>query len=367
MIISRLKSKSFLLPTLLWLLFLLSFLILMQTSHTKFDSLLRTLIQWDGRHYLSIARDGYEVYPCGWDPTYICGNAGWFPMYPLTASLLSRVGLEHRYALLAVSWLSLWLALLVLYRLVERRFGDRVALVSLICLLLFPGSFYYLTAFPYALYLLLAVMALYLLDTGQYRWLALPCAVLAVTYPSGVVVAMPVLWVLLTRFRQLSRADKISLAAAPIAMGLALLTYCLYYYWRFDNFFLYFTIQSQSYYAHEPTFPLWTIARSLIDLPWNSPVALILLLVVATAGLFYTKKLPGPWQVYMFSLLLFTPTAGTTDCYYRHIVVAFPLFVMVALTDTGSRRKWLLPVYVVVCLVLIFSVYLPAYKAGVLM
>ena len=367
MIISRLKSKSFLLPTLLWLVFLLSFLLLLQTGQTKFDSLLRTLIQWDGRLYLSIARDGYEMYPCAQDPTNICGNAGWFPMYPIVACLPALIGLDHRIAILAVSWLSLWLALLVLYRLVDRRFGDRVALISLVSLLLFPGSFYYLTAFPYALYLMFAVIAVYLLDTKQYRWLALPCAALALTYPSGVVIAAPVLWVLVTRFRQLSSNDRISLAAAPVAMGLALSAFCLYYYWRFDNFFLYFTIQAQSYYAHEPAFPLWTIARSLIDLPWNSPVVLILLFTMLVTGLFYTKKLPGPWQVYLFCLLLFTPTVGTTDCYYRHIVVAFPLFVMVALAVTGPCRRKLLPLYILVCLILIFAVYLPAYKAGVLM
>lgn len=365
--ILRLKSKSFLLPTLLWLLFLLTFLILLQTGPTKFDSLLRTLIQWDGRLYLSIARDGYDMYPCANDPINICGNAGWFPMYPIAARLLALTGLDHRIAILAVSWLSLWLALLVLYRLVKRRYGDRVALISLVCLLLFPGSFYYLTAFPYALYLLLAVIALHLLDTEQFRWLALPCAALTLTYPSGFVIAAPVLWVLATRFKQLSKSSKLSLAGTPVAMALALLTYCLFYYWRFDNFFLYFTIQAQSYYAHEPAFPLWTIARSLIDLPWTSPVGLILLFTTFATGLFYTKKLPAPWQVYMFSLLLFTPTAGTTDCYYRHIVIAFPLFVMIALAVTEPRRRKLLPLYIVVCLVLIYTVYLPAYKAGALM
>ncbi len=69
----------------------------------------------------------------------------------------------------------------------------------------------------------------------------------------------------------------------------------------------------------------------------------------------------------MSGLLLFTTSAGTTNCYYRHIVVVFPLFAMVALAVSGRRRKWLLPLYLIICLVLIFLVYLPAYKAGTLM
>lgn len=113
--LSILKSKSFQLPTLLFVAFVLTFLTLLQTGPTKYDSLLRTLIQWDGRLYLSIARDGYELFPCGDDPSHLCGNVGWFPMYPLVAGLLARFGLEYRHALLAVTWLSLWLALLTLF------------------------------------------------------------------------------------------------------------------------------------------------------------------------------------------------------------------------------------------------------------
>lgn len=365
--LSILKSKSFQVPTLLFLAFVLTFLTLLQTGPTKYDSLLRTLIQWDSRLYLSIARDGYELFPCGDDPSHLCGNVGWFPMYPLAAGLLARFGLEYRYALLTVTWLSLWLALLMLFRLVARRFGERAAFISLICLLLFPGSFYLLTGFPYAFFMLLLAAALYLLDTENYRWLALPCCLLCVTYPSGLVIGLPVVWVLATKYKQISQTDRNSLITTVVAMGATLLAFCFYYYWRFDDFFLYFTFQSQSYYAHEITFPLWTIIRSLHALPWSHPVALILMFVIVVTVLFYSRKLPRTWHILMFGLLLFTPSAGTTDCYYRHIVVAFPLFVMVALAVTGPRRRWLLPLYIVVCLILTFTVFLPAYKAGALM
>ena len=43
--ISRLKSKSFLWPTALWLAFVFVILLLLQTGPTKYDSLVRTLIQ----------------------------------------------------------------------------------------------------------------------------------------------------------------------------------------------------------------------------------------------------------------------------------------------------------------------------------
>ncbi len=365
--ISRLKSKSFLWPTALWLVFVVVILLLLQTGPTKYDSLMRTLIQWDGRLYLSIARDGYEMFPCEYNPAYICGNVGWFPMYPLLGRIIGWSGLDHRLALLGLSWVLLWLAMLVLYRIVADKWNHRTAVLTLVCMLLFPGSFYFLTAFPYALFLALAVLALYLLETKRFGLLAIPCGLLAVTYPSGVVIALPILWVLISSFKKLSPKERLSLVGALAAIGLALLLYCLYYWWRFDDFFLYLRIQSQSYYAHQASFPLWTIGRSLVELPLTSPVSLMLLFSIITTALFFTRKLPGSWQVLMFDLLLFTPTLGTTDCYYRHIVVAFPLFLMVALAAQHRRRRWLLPIYAVICLVLTLTVYLPAYRAGMLM
>jgi hypothetical protein len=367
MIIPRLKSKSFLWPTLLWLAFALSMLLLLQSGPTKYDSLMRTLIQWDARLYLSIARDGYEMFPCDYDPSYICGNVGWFPMYPLVGSIVGSVGLDHRWAVLGLSWLALWLALLLMYRLVAMKWGDRVALFSLVFMLLFPASLYFLTAFPYALFLVLVLLVFYLLETKRYAWLALPCACLAVTYPSGIVVTLPLVWVLVSSWGKLSSKQRLSLIAAVAAVGSALLLYCLYYWYRFDDFFLYLRFQSQSYYAHQATFPLWTIGRSLVELPWSSPVGLMLLFTIATSALFYSRKLPGWWQAFMFGLLLFTPTVGTTDCYYRHILVAFPMFVMVALAWHDPRRRWLLPAYVVACLILMLTTYLPSYRAGGLM
>ncbi len=224
---ARLKSKSFVLPTVMFAVFVLTFLTLLQSGPTKYDSLIRTLIQWDGRLYLSIASEGYELYPCGDDSGHLCGNVGWFPMYPLAAGLLTRIGLDYRYSLLAVTWLSLWLALLALYRLVARRFGDRTALVSLICLLLFPGSLYLLTGFPYAFYLMLLSIAFYMLDTENYRWLPLPSAMLAVTYPSGIVIGLPVLWVLVSRYKKLGSVNRKYLFMTLAAMGAALSAFCL--------------------------------------------------------------------------------------------------------------------------------------------
>jgi hypothetical protein len=364
---SLLKRKSFLIPTLIWLGLIVIYLVALGSDYRKHDSLSRTLIQWDGRLYLSIAEEGYTKFPCPDRPQYICGNGGWFPFYPMLATGFVALGVPASWAMLGVSWLALWLALLVLYRLIQRRFDDRIATGSLLALLLWPGTFYFLTAFPYSVFLLLAAIVFWLLDSGRYRWLWLPAGLLTVTYPSGALIGLPIAWVLFSRWRSIPQPDRIRLIGAMVAVPVAIVIYFSYYWWRFGDFWLYVQIQSQPWYSHEPAFPLWTMVQSLIHLPTGHPVNLTVLFAALTVLVFFSRRLPVSWYLFAFGVLLFTPAMGTTDCYYRHIVVAFPMFVLLGAALRDRMRRYLLVAWAVAAVALEWFVLLPAYKAGMLM
>ncbi|HWR83358.1 MAG TPA: hypothetical protein VN285_08645 [Candidatus Deferrimicrobium sp.] len=358
-------------PTIFWVAFVLGYVVLFKTGNPKYYSLGRMLTQWDGQHYLSIARDGYEKYPCAQRPGYTCGNVGWFPFYPLVGRAVGFVfglfGLDFTVAMPATSWLALWLALLALYRLVERQFGDRPAAVCIGTLLLFPTSFYYITSFPYSLFLLLAVCSLGLLQSERYGLLALPIACLAVTYPSGVVIGIPILYTVIVKWRHLGARQKLALFASLAAIGAALVLYAAYYWWKFDDFLLYLHYQEQSQYAHRITVPLLPMIDSLRHWSWKDPAVIMLIFVSVTMAIFYSRRVPVSWMLLMFGIILFTPTMGTMMCYYRHVVVAFPLFVMAGLAWESRRRRYLLLPYAIVAAVLTWTVYLFYYKAGMLM
>jgi len=268
---------------------------------------------------------------------------------------------------LLLSWLSLWLALLLLYKLASERYDEKTALFSVIALLVFPGSFYFLTAFPYALYLLLALSVFRLIQKQAYRYLFVPAGLLAVTYPSGIIIGLPILYHLISRWRPLEKRNRIYLISAFTATGAALLLFCFYYWFKFGDFFLYLHFQAQSYYAHEASFPLRTIMQSLIDYNYNSPVFIILVFTLLSTLVFYTKKMEAGWQLYLFALLLFTPTFGTTDCYYRHIIPVFPLYIMGGLRFSSGMGRFLYILYTIIAVILTALVYLPAYKTGTLM
>lgn len=365
-----LKSKSFLLPTAAVILYAAVMLTLLGSGERKYGPLWRTLSQWDGQHYLSIAQSGYDAFPCPDNPEWICGNVGWFPLYPIAARvlgwILGPIGLEMHTVVLVTSFVFFWFALLVLYKLISLRYSDTAAAGTLAALLLFPSSFYFLTAFPYALFLLLAVTVFLLLEKEHYLACALPAGLLAVTYPSGITIAVPLLWILLSRWRHLTPSQRYGLAASIAATGVALVLYGLYYRLHFDDFFLYVHFQSKPYYAHEAALPFIPIADSLLNLPPFHPVRLILLFVGLALLAFYTRRVPASWQTFMWSVLLFTPSAGTTDCYYRHITVAFPLYVMIGLSLTSRHRRWLFPACAVVSIILMWAIYLRTFKLGAL-
>jgi hypothetical protein len=371
MSLTYLKSRGFVVPSCLWAIFAAVYVVLFQVGDRKYYAFLRMLIQWDGQHYLSIARDGYEKFPCPWGSEYICGNIGWLPFYPmlgrLAGWLISFVRADIRVAMIAVSWLTFWLALLAMFRLVEDRFGRRSAFFALLALLLFPSSFYFLTAFPYSLYLLLAVLVFYGIEKEKYAWIVLPSGLLAITYPSGVVIGLPILFTLIANWKKIEAREKLALVAALFAIGFALFLYCCYYWWKFDDFFLYQRYQSQSFYGHQLAIPLVPIAKSLMYRTSDDPMFVILLFTLATVVLFYSRKVPAAWHIFMFGILLFTPTFGTTWCYYRHIVVAFPLYVMIGASINSRRRKYLWIPYALVSAILTWKVFLAYYKTGVLM
>ena len=370
MVFTGLKKKSFLLPTVFFITFLLIYALLFSIGERKYSSLARSLIQWDGQHYLSIARDGYEAFPCPDSPDLICGNVGWFPMYPLIAGAIWKIvgftGLSISWVMILTNAIALWLALLVLFSLVQKKYDQKTAAYSVGALLLFPTSFYFLTAFPYALYLLLAVVIFQLLEQKRYFLAVVPTGMLAVTYPSGVVIGVPILWVLFSKWRRLTTRQKQALIISLATIGIALFLYCLYNWWKFDDFLLYVHFQSKPYYAHQATFPLIPIIQALLKRSYADPVWLMLTFCIIMVMIFYQKKLSMSLQLFLFGILLFTPTFGTTTCYYRHIVVAFPLAIMIGLASQ-SRRRWLILVYAAASIILMWTVFLKYYKLGMLM
>lgn len=385
------NSWNWLFPVVAGILYLLIILTVMQTGAVKYHQLTRTLSQWDGQHYLTIARDGYKIEPCppGFPDDYLCGNIGWFPGYPLIVSLITWLPVAVPWALLIINWIAFIAGLGILYRILVKKYDIPTARVSIVALLCFPTSFYFIAAFPYALYFLCSVLIFFLLKKKVYGWIIPLIALLTITYPSGLMIALPLLYYLMTNRKTISPTKRIQLLTGVIITGVSLACFAGYYWLKFDNFFLYQDFQAQALYDHQISFPLTILAKSFAVNPAQvvsdlqsalqasystyliqyryATVWLITILLLIIFLIFYTKKIPVIWQIYMWGILLFTPTFGTLDCYYRHIIVAWPIFVMVGAGMSNRWRRYAIPVILLFFLWLTFFIYIPLFKIGQLM
>lgn len=180
--------------------------------------------RFDSAYYVSIAQAGYSVAPCGpaRPPGTWCGNAGWFPGYPLLTSFPVQLGAPVRPAAWYVSLACCLAALGVVW---IGFLGAQSTPRNWLCLLMAaftPGQVYYHTIFPLALAGL--ALLLVLLYAGRERWLAagVAGAVLTATYPSGaLIIPVTAVWLLFRRDGAAlrTRIERIVLTSGVASLG----------------------------------------------------------------------------------------------------------------------------------------------------
>ena len=149
----------------------------------------RDLTRRDSLLYLSIAHRGYTLFRCdragGW-----CGNAGWFPLYPVLVSPLIHLGISGPVAGALLSGVLQLAALVLLWRRLLSGAGRPATRVSaLLAAAVFPGAVYHAAVFPMSLLAALVLAALALERTHLLA--AAACVGLAcATHPIGVALAV---------------------------------------------------------------------------------------------------------------------------------------------------------------------------------
>ncbi len=182
------------------------------TVHTWFEQwFLAPWYRWDAEWFLKIAREGYIIDD---------GRSGNYPLYP---ALVRVVGdpLGHNYLLsgLIVSNLALWLALILLYILIKRHYGDAIARKSLIALALYPSFFFNLGYYAESLLLLFTVATFYALETNRWGWAGIFSGLAVLAKLPGVILLAPIAWEFWQQRRRLFSRDVIALAAIPVTIA----------------------------------------------------------------------------------------------------------------------------------------------------
>ncbi len=186
----------------------------------KFDlpSWIYALANFDGLHYLSIARDGYAQY-----------EQAFFPLYPILIKFLTPFFSNNQLITgLAISNASFFLGLIILSKYLKLIFPkDRGPnILTVIALLLFPTSFFFGAVYTEGLFFLFLITTLYFLKKDNYLLAGLFAFFASLTRLVGVFLIIPIIFHFFSQNKKTIIHHLLSIASPLIGLGI----YCFYLY-----------------------------------------------------------------------------------------------------------------------------------------
>ncbi|HEY0006975.1 MAG TPA: glycosyltransferase family 39 protein [Pyrinomonadaceae bacterium] len=331
------------------------------------SSWLRYLLRFDAGWYLQISQQGYSYN--GND--LIEQPVVFYPLYPLISRLLATLfGLEHYLALLIVSNLAILVAVPLLFKLVQKEYGELTALYAVALLSFFPTALFFSVAYTESLAVLLIVSFFLLLKRERFLLAALCAGLALATRSTGIALLAPLLWTIWRRFRTEPRR---LIVYTIVCAGLATSGLCLFmlYLWSaFDSPLAFITAHRAwlatgrvGDYAY-PVYLLlpfrflgsiWQAGPNTLTLePWFFFLFLALTLI-------FRKRLSTPYFLFALGVLLLPYfTFGgmlRMRAFTRYSMLALPVFIIMA--DLLKGKYWLL-----LCITALFAAMLFFYTAA---
>lgn len=288
--------------------------------------------RFDTNWYLKIVEQGYAIED---------GSTVFFPLYPAmiwAGGLI--VGGNHLTAALLISNAALVVALYLLFRLAAELYDADSAKRAVIYQIAFPTAFFMFAGYTESLFLALVLGAFFFGRREQWVWASVCGALAALTRLQGVLLLVPLLYMVMAQKRA-GKLDNGHAARAAIALGLIPIVTL--------GFLGFNRLALLSSYEGE--------LHAKFVLPWDNFVAAIVrlqdgaslidlsnlivtVLFAALVGLVWLK-LPRAYALYalvMFCVPLFRMT--TTQplvSMLRYVLVLFPVFMLLG---AWGRNRW---------------------------
>jgi hypothetical protein len=203
-----------------------------------------------------------------------------------------------------------------------------IAQRAVLYLLFFPTAFYFSCFYTDAAFLFLSVAAFYAAQRRQWAWAALAAALLSITRPLGILITPLLAWLYLSnvgwRIGKL-RADFLWLLLTP-------LPFLLYLGWIGQNTGDFFApVSAQQAFFRGFAWPWQTLLAptnaNLLMTPLEQVGVLFFLVVAVIACWRLPSAAYGLWVIALIVPPLFT---GAMTSFLRYILVAFPVFIVLA-------------------------------------
>lgn len=288
---------------------------------------------WDGGHFLGIAREGYsEKF-----------QYAFFPLYPILINLLNKLLNNYLLSAFLISATSTFLGLQFLYKFVSFDFGKTIAQKTVLALLIFPTSFFLITVYSEGLFLLLAILTFYFLKTNKLLWATIFASLVSATRLVGLAVAAGLLIEVITT-QGINRKNWFVIFAPT-----GFVIYSIFLFQQTGDPFYFITAENHWQRAlAAPGLGFWESIRNISSGQINNNAVIDLLFAVFGVGLVIRAFRFLPISLSVYSLLsvmlpLFTPTLSS---FPRFLIVIFPVFILIALV----KNQYLQLVYQIISL-----------------
>jgi len=289
---------------------------------------------FDGEHYLSIAIFGYKPL-----------EQAFFPIYPGLISIFARIVSTDLFSAifssifigLVISHLAFLLALVLLWELIRLDFSEKIAILTLILLLIFPTSFYFGALYSESLFLLLVVASFY--SARKNHWFL--SGFLGMIASASRVFGILLLPALLIEAWQQKISFKKAVRLMLIPIGL--LCY-MFYQWLFSgdplSFYHLQTLVGEQHQAGLVLLPqvFFRYFKMFLSVAPSNPIYQTIILEFLTGLLFFFLPIYGYFKKIRLSYLFFAmfgfllPTIqGSFSSLPRYVIVLFPSFLALAI------------------------------------
>lgn len=333
----KLSVRLFILWLLLLILFFLAgnFLFGLDNNITIYS-----LANWDGRHFLEIAQKGYTNKV----------QYAFFPLYPLLINFFANfLNINFLYAGILINIVAAFGSIYILLKIL-RKYGED-ATKATVYFLIFPTSFYLITAYSESLFLFFTLLTFFFAEKRNFFLAALFAALTCLTRITGIAVILG-LAVYVFNFKVRLREKITVLLLSLSGFGL----YCLYLYTQTGNPF-YFLVSELSW-GRTFFVPGLNILESVayIAVAGLKPESftifsdLIFTIFGLGMGIRTIRFLKLPFAVYTIISLLIPLTTTLLLSFPRFIFIIFPIFIVLSRINNRIFNAS----YVIISLVLLF-------------
>ena len=291
-------------------------------SGGKFDYL-TSWAQWDGGHYLDIAKVGYLR-----DTDY-----AFFPLFPLLARLTNRFFPENIILSgLVLTNIFFIIFLIVFHKYVAKISSQKTALTTITTLLVFPTTFYTIAFYSESLFLFLLAATFLFLSSRKYLEAAVAVSFASITRLVGVFLTLSLFWVYSEHLKfNIKKIDRkiFHLLVAFFAFAI----YAIYLWYKNDDPLRFLTVQR--IWNREVTDPVSTVSSYLWAYvigekrPINDFFDLITTIFFLSVLIIGRKKISSSLWIFSILVILIPASTGTLTSMPRYALSSLGTFIII--------------------------------------